>query len=71
MDNELITQYQGRFFRKSSYSGAASCVGVSIQADGVVVVNTKELGATVNFTILEWDAFLKGVRNGEFEIPQP
>lgn len=69
MKNELITQYNGRKFRKSSYSGAASCVGVAIDESGIYVVNTKQLGATVKFTASEWDAFLKGVRSGEFDLP--
>ena len=62
-----------RQFKKSSYSpifkaADPRCVGVSITADDVLVINTKDDRKTLKFTHQEWDAFLRGVRNGEFDI---
>ena len=59
-------------FKKSSFSPAKAwqpgCVAVSISSDGVLVTDTKNPGQVLSFTILEWDAFIKGVKNCEFDI---
>ena len=57
-------------FRKSSYSGGGGCVAVAKFADGSVKVrDTKnETGEVLSFTKHEWEAFLQGVKHGEFEI---
>ncbi|HEY8526678.1 MAG TPA: DUF397 domain-containing protein [Acidimicrobiales bacterium] len=57
-------------WRISSYSGANSaCVAAARRPDGLVAVrnsNAPERG-TVTFTSAEWDAFLAGVKDGEFD----
>lgn len=55
-------------FVKSTYSGGSNCVGVSIEKNKVSVVNTKEGRTIVEFTNAEWIAFIKGVKNDEFDI---
>ena len=62
---------QGMAFRKASAScGNGSCVSVAITEDAVYVRDTKDIHkTTLQFTRLEWECFLKGVRNGEFELP--
>lgn len=57
-------------FRKSSFSGpAADCVEVGV-SDGLVRVrDTKaRAAATLSFTPDEWDAFIRGVKSGEFDF---
>jgi Domain of unknown function (DUF397) len=57
-------------WRKSSYSGTnGECVEVTASLDGehVLVRNTRDRsGSVLDFTPAEWDAFLAGARDGEF-----
>jgi len=61
----------GASWRKSSWSGAnGSCVEVAhLQHGEVGVRDTKdrEMGPVLVFTRPEWDAFLVGVKHGEFD----
>jgi hypothetical protein len=58
-------------WHKSSASGYnGNCVEISHLRDGRVAVrDTKDMasGPTLIFTRPEWDAFLTGARNGEFD----
>jgi uncharacterized protein DUF397 len=57
-------------WQKSSYSGANGCVEVAMAADGVGLRDTKDReGPVLRFSPEEWDAFIAGVRNGEFDLP--
>jgi hypothetical protein len=55
-------------FRTSSFTyGAGNCVEVAFVDDGAMVRDSKHRsGAVLQFTHSEWDAFIKGVRAGEF-----
>jgi hypothetical protein len=54
---------------KSSFSGASGCVLVAIDGKGVWVRDSKfPRRRPLFFTEVEWDAFLRGVRNGEFDL---
>lgn len=56
-------------FRKSSFcANCANCVGVSIEADAVYVTNTTTPGVVTTFTHAEWQAFVAGVKQGEFDV---
>ena len=59
-----------RLWVKSSYSGSeANCVEVAASTDGehVLVRNTRDRsGGVLDFTPAEWDAFLAGACDGEF-----
>jgi hypothetical protein len=57
-------------FRKSSFSGGASCVEVCRLADGRIAVrDSKHPDLTPNhFTPSSWKAFLTGIRKGEFDV---
>ena len=63
---------KGRYFLKSSYSPdymrSYKCVGVSISDDDVLVTHMDGTEPVIRFTRAEWDAFLKGVKDGEFDI---
>lgn len=54
---------------KSTYSGGSTCVGVAFEGDKVTVINTNEKKTIIEFTKDEWVAFIKGVKNAEFDIP--
>jgi Domain of unknown function (DUF397) len=58
-------------FKISSYCLGGGCVAVAAGPDGTVVVADSKTMATdgprVSFTASEWDAFIAGVKNGEFE----
>lgn len=55
----------------SSYNG--NCVEVAGLADNIIRVRDSKhpRGGMLNFTTAEWDAFLGGVRNGEFDRQGP
>lgn len=57
-------------WRKSSRSGANGCVEVALDPAEVAVRDSKHRdGPVLRFDAHEWEAFLAGVRNGEFEQP--
>ena len=59
-------------WRKSSRSGANGCVEVALEPAEVAVRDSKDRnGPVLHFNAREWEAFLAGVRNGEFEQPKP
>lgn len=64
----------GRIFKKSSYSTvlpSTKCIGVSISDEDVLVTNISQQGKQkLRFTREEWDAFIKGVKNGEFDLTE-
>jgi hypothetical protein len=55
-------------WRKSSYSNpSGNCVEAAPLADGVAVRNSRfPDGPALVFTNAEWDAFLSGVKDGDF-----
>ena len=57
-------------WRKASFSGngGGNCVEVASLADGMTAVRDSKNpdGAVLTFTAGEWQAFLSGVRAGEF-----
>jgi hypothetical protein len=58
-------------YTKSSFSGGAGCVEVRRLDDGRIGVrDSKDISKPPHvFTIREWQAFLAGVRAGEFDLP--
>jgi len=57
-------------WRKSTASASTNCVEVSALGNSILVRNTKDRsGPTVAFTTEEWNAFIIGVRDGEFDVP--
>lgn len=59
-------------WRRSTFSGGEGgmCVEVAHIADGVAVRDSKApRGAVLVFSGAEWEAFLAGVRDGQFDCP--
>lgn len=56
---------------KSKASGAGGCVEVAhLPEGGVAVRDTKDRGKAPHiYTRDEWQAFLTGAKNGEFDLP--
>lgn len=56
---------------KSSASSTGGCVEVAhLPGGGVALRDTKDRGKAPHvFTGHEWQCFLTGVRNGEFDLP--
>lgn len=58
-------------WRKSSHSSNGACVEVATTGTKVFVRDSKRrTGPVLTFTAQEWTAFLGGVRDGEFDLPQ-
>jgi hypothetical protein len=57
-------------WRKSSRCGdSGQCVEIAFVPEGILVRDSKQPEATpLRFTRDEWDAFLSGVRGGEFDL---
>jgi hypothetical protein len=60
----------GAAWHKSSRSsGNGNCVEVAILSDTVAVRDTKDrTGPVLTFTSAEWDAFVAGAKDGEFDL---
>ncbi|WP_462189178.1 MULTISPECIES: DUF397 domain-containing protein [unclassified Frankia] len=66
----IIDNVIGAAWRKSSYSNGAGgmCVEVAALGGGVAVRDSKNpTGPVLAFSAAEWDAFLAGARDGEFD----
>jgi hypothetical protein len=57
-------------WRKSTFSTTNGCVEVAVVGDRIAVRDSKQQGRgpVLEFTAAEWDAFLGGVRGGEFDL---
>jgi hypothetical protein len=64
-----VDHQAGVEWRKSSLSTTNGCVEVAFVDDGVALRDSKHQGRgpVLEFTALEWQAFLAGVRLGEFD----
>lgn len=61
-------------FRTSSFCGSNACVDVAFDRPARLVWVRRKSGPVTSkpmipFTYDEWDAFVAGVRNGEFDLP--
>jgi Domain of unknown function (DUF397) len=56
-------------WRKSTLSMSNGCVEVAMHDDGVALRDSKDRsGPVLVFTRHEWEAFVGGVRAGEFDL---
>ena len=56
-------------FQVSSYCNNGGCVAVAADGDDLIIVRDDKNvdGPTLTFTAAEWDAFVAGVKDGEFD----
>lgn len=58
-------------WRKSSRSGMNGCVEVAFADGRIALRDSKDRkGPVLVFTPQEWEAFVGGVRDGEFDVPE-
>jgi Domain of unknown function (DUF397). len=70
-DTSACVEVAGLVWRKSSYSAQESCLQVAAkwEVGHVLIRDSKDPdGPTLRFTHDEWNAFLKGVEDGEFDL---
>jgi hypothetical protein len=64
-DNDFITST----FSRGAGKFTPTCVAVAIKGDTIGVRDSKDAGkTTLQFTKAEWEAFVAGVKNGEFDV---
>ena len=57
-------------WRKSTLSGSNGCIEVAFVGGQVAIRQSKDpSGPVLTFSPTEWEAFLAGVRRGEFDAP--
>lgn len=69
-EEEALTESEraGLVWQKSAASAAGNCVEVAFTEAAVLVRSSRQpSGSFLSFTIPEWNAFLAGARNGEFD----
>jgi hypothetical protein len=55
-------------WRKSTASGTSNCVEVSFAGESVLMRHSRNpAGPKLSFSYSEWEAFVTGVHNGEFD----
>lgn len=58
-------------WRKSTASSSGDCVEVAFSHEAVLVRHAQNgAGPVLSFTLAEWNAFLTGARNGEFDTAE-
>jgi hypothetical protein len=65
-----VSDLKGAIWRKSTRSGSeGNCVEVADNLPGVIAVRDSKdpAGPALVFTPAEWDAFVGGVKDGEFD----
>jgi hypothetical protein len=57
-------------WRKSTHSGGQGCLETRLDDGRIQVRDSKDpAGAVRSFTYAEWDAFVAGAKDGEFDLP--
>jgi hypothetical protein len=66
-----MVDLSGAEWRKSTRSTQDACVEIAFVDGGVAVRDSKDRnGPVLRFTAQEWEAFVGGARDGEFELPR-
>ena len=64
-----MPELAGAVWRKSTLSGPNGCVEVAFLDGRIAVRDSKDRsGPVLLFTPYEWEAFVGGVRGGEFDL---
>ena len=63
-----MNQYDGLIWIKSEFCNSSACVEVAKYGDGVLIRDSKNpRGPKLQFANSKWNAFVEGVRRGEFD----
>ena len=61
--------YEHSQWRKSTLSATNGCIELAFIGDRIALRDSKQRrGPVLKFTAVEWDAFIGGVRDGEFDL---
>jgi Domain of unknown function (DUF397) len=62
------SEWPSNVWRRSTASGGGNCIEVSVISGSVFMRHSQDpSGLVLKFSLPEWEAFLTGVRNGEFD----
>jgi Domain of unknown function (DUF397) len=65
------SEWPSNVWVKSTASGGGNCLEVSISGESVLMRHSQSPnGPVLKFSLAEWEAFLTGVRQGEFDTHQ-
>jgi hypothetical protein len=68
-EEAVVEPQQSAQWRRSRRCESASCVEVTSHSGGIALRDSKHPdGAILLFSHAEWDAFVAGVRDGDFEF---
>lgn len=68
----LPPQRSGLVWQRAASCGGGSCVEVAATPSGVAVRDSKTLqGPVLTYSRGEWEAFIEGVKHGEFDLTPP
>ena len=62
----MIKFTEGLRWRKAKQCAGSSCVEVAWADSQVLLRDSKDPGVVLSFTVEEWEAFVGGVKEGEF-----
>ncbi|MEL7067122.1 MAG: DUF397 domain-containing protein [Cyanobacteria bacterium J06581_3] len=66
----MKTESTNSFFKSSFSSRGGRCVEVKIDSQSIFVRHSRDNQGLLKFTREEWNAFLLGVKAGEFDMPE-
>jgi hypothetical protein len=69
-DGSGLSDLSGASWQTSSFSQSGECVQAAFLPDGGVALrhSSDPEGSVLIYTRREWDAFLKGAKDGEFDL---
>jgi hypothetical protein len=56
------------WIKSTHCSGDLTCVWVNIEPETVAITSNGSTSTTIWFTHPEWEAFISGVKDGEFDL---
>ncbi len=67
----MSTEWDGAQLRKADDSNDVGCVEVAFRGGRIGVRDSKDhgTGPVLGFTEHEWECFIQGAKNGEFDLP--
>ncbi|HJU03118.1 MAG TPA: DUF397 domain-containing protein [Actinomycetes bacterium] len=69
---EELRQFVHASWRVSTFCDTASCVEIAVSEDQQLIAmrdSKRRLGSPLIFQADEWQDFVAGIRNGEFDLP--
>ena len=67
MKEQFVSHYRKSSFSDDRYT-KTRCVEVSIEKNRVLVRNSRKKFIAIEFTPEEWEAFIRGVKQNEFNL---